>query len=394
MRVKKSGLFRQYWIWIQLLAKRLWRQPAYIALLVLIPLLGCAAGMLEQDGQGGAIVAVCVEDGTWSGQITEELSRLEEESVLRFDFYDDRAAVERCVMKSEADCGFVITEDIENRVMERDWTKSVTVHETSASSVTGMAKERISGVIFKLYSEQCYEDYMRKAAEEMKQDKSDGTADGLQQEIAEEFVFFAREAYERHLVDGSTFGFEYGNNDCYSQYGSDTNVISDTSVFPIKGVFAVVIFISGMCGMLEYDRDRQEKRFLRMAPNMLTYIVDVWMPTVCVSLAVLVCLWISDGIRYGSSVEGMSMISGLLSVWSVTEWVAQIGHLMIYQCIVVAYCGILGIILRRQETIAAAIPILSLGSLVCAPVFIRLATYLPIFGVLEKLFPVTYYLLL
>lgn len=374
MRVKKTGLFRQYWIWIRLLAKRLWIQPAYIGLLVLIPLLGCAVGMLEQDGQSGAVVAVCVEEGTWSRQITEELSRLEKESVLKFDIYDDRTAVERSVMKSEADCGFVIMADIEDRVMDRDWAKSVTVYETSASSITGMAKERISGVIFKLYSEQCYENYMRMSAEES--------------------VAFAQDAYERHLVDGSTFGFEYENGDRYSQDASDTNVINDTSVFPIKGVFAVVIFISGMCGILEYDRDRQEKRFLRMAPNMLTYIVDVWISTVFVSLAVLICLWVSDGIRYGSCVEGMSRLSALLSVWSVGTWAVQIGHLLIYQCIVVAYCGILGIILRRQETIAAAIPILSLGSLVCSPVFIRLATYLPIFGVLEKLFPVTYYLLL
>lgn len=385
MQAKKTGIFRQYWIWIRLLAKRLWRQPAYIGLLVLIPLLGGAVGMMEQDGQGGAAVAVYVEEGTWSGQIIEELRNLETESVLRFELCDDELEVGRSVIRSEADCGFVIIEDIEDRVMGGDWSKCVTVYETSASSITGMAKERISGVIFKLYSEQCYEDYMRTSAEEM---------DGITDETSEMFVSFAQDAYERHLVDNSTFKFEYENDDRYSQDSPDTNVINDTSVFPIKGVFAVVIFIGGMCGMLEYDRDRKEKRFLRMAPNILTYIVDIWIPTVFVSLAVLICLWLSDGIRYGNGVGGISRLSALLSVWSVRMWAVQIEHLLIYQCIVVVYCMILGIILRRQETIAAAIPILSLGSLVCAPVFIRLATYLPVFGVLEKLFPVTYYLML
>lgn len=385
MGAKKTGIFRQYWIWIRLLAKRLWRQPAYIGLLVLIPLLGGAAGMMEQDGQGGAAVAVYVEEGTWSGQIIEELRSLKTESVLRFELCDDELEVERSVIKSEADCGFVVTEDIEDKVMGGDWSKCVTVYETSASSITGMAKERISGVIFKLYSEQCYEDYMRSSAEEM---------DGISDKTPEAFVSFAQDAYERHLVDNSTFRFEYKNDDRYSQESTDTNVINDTSVFPIKGVFAVVIFISGMCGMLEYDRDRKEKRFLRVASNGLTYIVDIWIPTVFVSLAVLVCLWLSDGIRHSNGVEGIGRLSALLSVWSVGTWAVQAGHLLIYQCIVVVYCIILGIILRRQETIAAAIPILSLGSLVCAPVFIRLATYLPVFGVLEKLFPVTYYLML
>ncbi len=43
---------------------------------------------------------------------------------------------------------------------------------------------------------------------------------------------------------------------------------------------------------------------------------------------------------------------------------------------------------------AAAVPILTFASVVCCPVWIRLAVYMPLFRVLEKLFPVTYYLLL
>lgn len=375
----KAGRGRQYCIWIWLLMKRLWRQPAYVMLLVLIPVLGWAVGRMEQGEPGGAVVAVCVEESAWSGRIVEELREQAADSSLRFVFHEEAVDVERGVMRGMADCGFVIGSDIDERVIGNDWAKCITVYETPSGSITGMAKERIGSVIFKLYSEQCYEEYMRLAAV---QDKAD------------EFVDFAKEAYERHLVDGSTFGFTYHGYDRYSQDASDTNVISDTTVFPVKGVFAVIIFISGMCGMLEYDTDKSEKRFLRMAPNMLTYIVDIWISTVFVSLAVLLCLWISDGIRYGNGVEGISRFSGLLSVWSVGMWGRQIWNLFLYQCIVVVYCGILGIILRRQEAVAAAIPVFAMGSLVCAPVFIRLATYVPVFGVLEKLFPVTYYLML
>ena len=75
-------------------------------------------------------------------------------------------------------------------------------------------------------------------------------------------------------------------------------------------------------------------------------------------------------------------------------WLQQAARLLLYQCIATAYCVILRVLLRRQETIAAAIPVLTLGSLLCAPVFIRLGSYLPVFAVLEKLFPASYYLLL
>ena len=361
----------QYLIWFKLLIKRLLRQPAYLGLIVLIPILGYAVSVMEQGEASGVLAAVCVEEGAWSEKITDGLRKQEEDSVITFEFCGDEDEAKQYVMRGEADCGFVIPADIEELVTEGDWRKSITVYETSGSSITGMAKERIGGVIFQLYSEQCYESYMG--------------------DISEEIVDFARAAYVSHLVDESTFEFRYINSDQYSQYNSDTDDINDTAVFPIKGVFAVMIFIGGMCGMLEYDKDKREKRFLRMAPNALTFIVNVWISTVFISAAVLVCLWISDGIR---SCGGQISVGAIVSVWNVGMWLSQIGRLIVYQCIIVIYCGVLGILFRRQEAIAAAIPILSLGSLVCAPVFIRLAAYLPVFKVLEKLFPVTYYLMM
>lgn len=387
---------RQYCIWLRLLMKRLLKQPAFIGLLLLIPILGCAVGVLEQEGSSGAVAAVCVEKSEWSEQILSRLrdvsaSNTEGNSVLQYEFYDSDMEVQRAVLKSEADCGFVIAEDIVQRVKADDWHKSILVYETASSSITGMAKERIAGVIFQLYSENCYGEYMEETVH---------SEDFAAEYDPEEIASFARHAYETHLADGSTFSFVYGENedDQESQSDSDTGVGNDTSVFHIKGVFAVLIFISGMCGMLEYEKDKKEKRFLRLAPKWVTYIVNIWIPTVFTSFSVLLCLWLADALQYhaGDRATGgtFSMGAALLMVWNLSMWCQEIVHLMIYQCIIVLYCCMLRIILHRQETIAAAIPILTLGSLVCAPVFIRLAMYIPLFGVLEELFPVTYYLML
>lgn len=406
MRVKSNRTFRQYGIWIRLLMKRLWRQPVYIMLLALIPILGLAVNGLEQSGRE-VRVAVCVEAGAWSGQITDGLQEQAADSILDFVFCEEASGVERDVIRGEADCGFVIAEDIGDRVMDRNWAKSIIVYETPASSITGMAKERISSVIFKLYSEQCYETYMLTTAAGLQESDhyaahSPGTGNGavnengnidISDKMIENFADFAWDAYETHLVDGSTFEFRYISGDQESQHTSDTDVISDTVVFPVKGVFAVIIFISGMCGMLEYDTDRREKRFVRLAPDILTYIVDIWIPTVFVSAAALLCLWFSDGFLLSGSAAGTGGLRGLLSVWSAGMWAEQIGRLLLYQGIVVVYCCLLGIVLRKPETVAAAIPILAAGSLVCAPVFVRLGSYVPVFVVLEKLFPVTYYLM-
>ena len=62
MKEKNMFRVRQYRIWIGLLARRLWKQPAYIGLLLLIPFVGYAAGMMEREARSGAVVAICVED--------------------------------------------------------------------------------------------------------------------------------------------------------------------------------------------------------------------------------------------------------------------------------------------------------------------------------------------
>ena len=399
---------KQYGIWLRLLMKRLLKQPVFIGLLLLIPVMGYAVSTLEQGGSSGAVVAVCVEESRWSEQIVTKLQALSADntagsSVLQYHFYDSDMETERAVLKSEADCGFVIPGDIAERVMEEDWRNGILVYETNSSSITGMAKERIAGVLFQLYSEESYEAYLEETVQ---------AEDFITDDEAKEIVAFARQAYETHLVDGSTFSFVYerqgealavdnsdiNNDDRMSQEKSDRNVTNDTSVFPVKGVFAVLIFISGMCGMLEYEKDKKEKRFLRLAPNWMTYIVNIWIPTLYTSLAVLVCLWITDALQLracsGGTADIPVMGEVLLGVWSPGMWGKQIGSLILYQGIIVLYCCILRVLLRRQETIAVAIPIMTLGSLVCAPVFVRLSMYMPLFEVLEKLFPATYYLMM
>ncbi len=259
MKEKEVFRIKQYFIWIGLLARRLLRQPAYIGLLLLIPVAGGAVGLLERSAGGGAVVAVCAEQGSWSSDIVASLQEQAADSVLCFTFCEDREQAKELVLLEEADCGFVIPADIEERVLQGEYEQCIAVYETAASSITGMAKERIAGVLFRLYSEYRYAAYM--------------------EQTAPEAVGYAMEAYAEHLSDESTFDFRYFYHDPDSQNIADTGDGNDTivkaAVFPVKGVFAVLIFVAGMCGMLEYEKDKKEKRFMRIAPNALTYLVDV-----------------------------------------------------------------------------------------------------------------------
>ena len=186
--------------------------------------------------------------------------------------------------------------------------------------------------------------------------------------VREEIVSFAKNAYDTHLLDGSTFAFQY-----HAQGKSDAGNQAVSTTFRLRGVLAVCIFLSGMCGLLTDSSDREEKRFLRMAPGWLTAIVNIWVPTIYTSVITLFSL------SFTGQLTGVGQ---------------ELCHILFYQFVIVVYCSIIRLGLRRQEMIAAAIPILTLASMICCPVWIRLAVYLPVFRVLEKLFPATYYLIL
>lgn len=366
-----------YVVWIWLLMKRLLRQKAFLGLLLSIPVLGYAAARLEGQESAGFAAAVCVEEGGWSEELESALedSNVREDSIVRYTLCGTKEEVVRLVAGGKADCGFWLPSDIEERVMNGRWQQSVTVYETGGSSMTQIAKERVAGVLFGLYSERMYEDCMR----------------GYAGESAAELVRFAKEAYQNHLVNGSVFSFRYMTEtvDSEKMHAAAENMAAAESdnapVFPAEGIFAVLIFVSGMAGMLEYEQDKKEKRFLRIAPNWLTFIVNIWIPTLFTSLAALVSLWTLDMVRCRAQ-------NPALPVWSLGMWAGQIVKLLYYQFIILLYCCMMKVVLRSREAVAAAMPIMTAGCLICSPVFIRLAAYVPLFGVLEWLFPATYYL--
>ena len=365
-----------YLTWLFLLGKRLLKQPAFLVLLLAIPLLGYGGNRIEQEENGTVLVAVCIEDGTWQERLTdllmtenevvkeskEDEKRQNTTEILQIVLYETPQQVEHTVLRGKADCGFVIPAQIEEAVLTGNWNGVVDCYETQASSFGAIAREKIAGALFQLYAEEKYTDY-------------------IEETVGKDAVDFAQAAYETHRLDGSTFSFRYGrtgkveNENGNEKAGAgerETEIKGRTgtgngtgTVFPLRGILATLIFLSALCGMLEYEKDKKEKRFVRLVPGYVNFVADVWIPTVFTSGMAVLCLGIGE-----------------------------IGRLLVFQFILILYCSIIRMVLRRREMVAVAIPILITGSLVCSPVFIRLASYVSLFAILEKLFPTTYYLLL
>lgn len=407
---------KTYFIWLRLLMKRMVKKPAFLLFLLIMPLLSFVIDRLGQGESAGAAVGIYmdgqdteemkeggirdVEEAkeTTSGEMNLErefLSLLyEQKGILQFRLYESEEEMRQDVEKGGLDCGVSLQEELWEGLETGAWQDTVIVYVTSSSSMTEVVKERIASLLFTLYSENNYVNYIEQAEAFAGTDGKDTKAD---------IVSFAKAAYETHLLDGSTFDFQYhGNEDGNKEESSadkDGSYVSGEgrketatrdatpSSFRLRGILAVCIFLSGLSGLLTDWKDREEKRFFRIAPPMVTTMVNIWIPTVYMSAAVLFSLWLTGNIT----------VFGPEGNWA-AELLAGFGKetagLVFYQFLIVIYCSIIRIVLRKQETIAAAIPLLTLCSMVCCPVWIRLAAYVPLFNVLEKLFPVTYYLLL
>lgn len=376
------GNMRKYLFWLYLMMKRMIKKPAYLLLLIALPILSAAMIGLEQSGNDSASITVGIlfekegeaeipqDNAEWNQRFFSFLS--EQDSVMRFQLYEKSASLLRDIEKGELDCGVVVPMDIRKRLMTDMWQRSLTIYKTSSTSVTEIVKERIAAAVFTFYSEESYVNYVE-SSNIFRETTENGVRDA---EISE----FAKEAYETHLTDGSTFAFQY-HGESYDSNAEEQAADTANPRFRLKGVFAVCIFLSGLCGLLTDWNDRRERRFVRMAPEWVTTAVNIWIPTI-----------------YTSAISLLSLLPAGQLTGTGGGIFAEIGkelcHLIFYQFLIVVYCSIIRVIIRKQEQLAAAIPILTLASIVCCPVWIRLAAYLPVFHVLEKLFPVTYYLMM
>lgn len=396
---------KRYMVWFSLLMKRLLKKPVFVLMLIGMLVLVLAVSKLERGESAEALIGIMIETEPQQTELVSEayeewnqdfMSLLRgQEGILAFKIYESRKSLMQDVEKGELDCAFILPQDLRDKLEADAWQGAVTVYNSESSSLTEIAKERIAALVFTLYSEESYVNYI----------KTTPVFDTVQAEGGdrEEIAAFARDAYNARLLDGSTFGFIYngdnyirdnnnGDNDNrYIRSGNRRNTSEQLpendaagqmdvlkapeTLFYLRGVLAVCIFLSGMCGLLTDCKDRQEKRFLRIVPGFITTMANVLIPTIYTAAISLAAMLLTN------------QFSG------VGDFVKELLKLLIYQFMIVVYCSIMRLALRKQETIAAAIPILTLACMICSPVWIRLAVYLPVFRVLEKLFPATYYLL-
>lgn len=401
-------------VYCHLLWKRMWKTHKIFLIFLFLPFLLVVLTQLVKEDETAIQVAVYIEgvqemepesrsdsredtgkteemdaaeaereESTEKQLFLEELRRrLEErEGTLVFTFYDSEEAVKQEVAAARAECGYCIPADLLECMERGRYSKRIKSYESPQSSLQTICEEALFAEIFSLYEEETFGEQAAELVygEIEKTEHGTSMADNeqkkdemLSSEVTERnrLAMRAEELLEKYQYNGSTFQFSY---EVYSgeMTAGDEAEQGKSGFVSVRGILALAIYICGLCGTMDTLEDEKRGRTVRLKNRFIFQLLTIYLPVFMMSAVTFVCLLLTE------EMNGFG---------------AELLKLLFYQAILLVYCLILKKICRKEERLAAAMPVLILCSIVVCPIFVDLSQFIPVLKVLEKAFPIAYYL--
>lgn len=373
---------RKVTTWFVLSCKRYTRRLSFLIILFLLPIGAMAAGQAEKKGGREINIAISVE-GDGSNELGELLADSltgrglwESENMFRFYRCGDENEVRDEVASRRAECGYVIYDGLREKLDAKNFKKSIAVFAAPSTVVDALSTETVFAALMEIYNKALLQDYvveeLFKALENMPGNGGSSNPEPGSMLSRDQAAKQSGELYDKWLNNGSTFHFEYespGFGDNQGTAAGDTV----NPVFPVRGIVAVYVFITGLYAAVAVCGDEEKGLFLPLASGVRTP-------------CVLACL---------ASPVFMAACSGLLALWTggILDGVLKESVFMLcYAASVSAAAWILKAVLRKSQIICCTIPFFIIGSFVFCPVFIDAGRYIRAAGQIGRLFLPWYYL--
>lgn len=357
--------------WFFLSCKRYLRKPSFLVILLLLPLGILGAGKTQGQKEQEIRIAVCAqggEDNELGAQLVQSLVNREQgRDAGMFRFYEcrDEEQVKEEVASRRAECGYVVSEELRQKLDEKNYKRCIAVYSAPSTVTASLSTETVFAALMELYDRELLTAYV--ARESLFDPLGIPGSSGREQASGQ-----AGELYDKWLGNGSTFRFEYSFLGQEQAAGQGDDAQPET-VFPVRGIVAVFVFITGLYGAVILCSDEEKGLFLPLSYGYRT-------PCRIASMAAPVF---------------MAAISGVLAMWagrSLTGAGKEILAMTAYCLAVTAVSWILKLVCRRPQVLCCMIPFFVIGSLLFCPVFIDAGRYLAVFDQVGKLFPPWYYL--
>lgn len=328
---------RRFPVYLWLLTKRLYKKPAFLGLLLLIPLLVLCFGTAAKQESGVVRIALYAD-----AQVTPLL----ESQLLRCIPCASPQEAEELVRYGKADGAWIFPEDWETRLevfcaAPRQAQPVVQVLQREDTPILRLAREKLSGALTVLASPVLYERFARE--------------NGLEDLDAQALLAY----YEGAAPKMDLFHFS----------DFDTAVPVTYLTAPVRGLLAVVLVLAGLATAMFFTGDLQKGTFAAQPITRLPLLE---------AGCQLICL-----VNLGAVTLAALTLSGM-AVLTLRE-LAVTG-------LYVLCCGSFSMLLRtifpKNEQLGATLTALSVAMVGICPVFFDLAQLRP----LQLLLPPTYYI--
>lgn len=343
---------KKFFVWFYYLSKRQFKNIFFLLILLLLPMIGLYANKAASSFSVTISIGIYDDDKSIvSSQFISHLKTESTNSIVEFVEYKDSDSLESAVLEGKVQCGYTLEKGFEKKLTNSQYSKLITVSKKPEGSIAALSNELMFS---KLFKDLGYYTMIK-----------DLDNSNVFTNVSDEELNTLKSNYYSIMDSDRTFHFNYStSNGVFIASGNmDAHAYIET---PARGIIAIFIFISGLAGGFTYLKDK--KNLFGRTLHVCDIMIPVFFSTISGGICLLAC----------------GIFRNIFS---------EISTLILYAIIVTLFVYILTIVLKHPTIYCSTIPIFSLGSIVCCPVFFNLANILPFMKAVQMFFIPTYYFL-
>ena len=320
------------------------KNPVKLLILMAIPLAGIILGNGSAESEKVCIsVSYCITGG---GQESDVLRRLldRDEGMFSFKEKENEEELTDDVAAGKSECAFVIPASFFED-MRRGKTKGLITQISSPGSTLGaVAAETLYARLYPECAKRRMGDYFTK----------ESAIAGYSPELFD--INDVYETYERIYNGGGTFSFDYEGGREYSR-----PAVSDVALSPVRGLLAVLVMLSGLCGLMTYYSYAENPVYAKLSVRVV----------LCLAPMLIAALVSFLTLTFVKGIPGVDRTPAGLG--------GELANMILYVVICLLFMMILGLVPGMGRMLPAFIPVYVLCCLVLTPVFIDVTSISPLF---------------
>lgn len=325
--------------WLQL--KTNFKKPAYILLLLLIPVMVYAYTCYSPASVNGHISIGLYCDANDSDTLDIFTDLTNYDGLIKYTIYNDLSSMKAATADNTLNLSYIFPDNICQRIVNNNYDNSIEVIlGNNADIIARVSNEVVFSHIFSHCSKYMMSDYV------INSDYFNIDDAFFEQELDNYYTM-----YDSSDAEG-VFHVEFKTLDSLKTSYKEA-LSNNAQLFSVKGLLFILLFAYGLFSQLAFLEEKQHKIFLMFNPICRLFTPFIYSITslLPISISVLLALII-------------------LQTYKPLE-------LLCFVLITSVFCSLLSLVIRNKYVYAAVIPVILLICLLVNPIFIDLSPFFP-----------------